>query len=273
MKLVTVATASEFYFPWLKQSCERYNQELVVLGWGEKWQGFTWRFKLILDYIKSLPPDEIVCFIDGYDVILLRSLAELESTFKKIISYTDNKILIAYEDIKTLRNKISSMMLFGRCQDTAINAGTYIGYAKDLNNILTEMYNQDMVTDDSDDQQLFNQLCRKNIHKLMVDKDAVIFATIVDKNVSRHMTVDGDRVTHRDQQPFFLHAPALGCMNSIIKQLGYTLTHEDEERIKKYRYKSTMSKMQYYSRFTNKYYLLFVILLFFIIYKIARKRA
>ena len=54
MKLVTVATHAERYFPYLKLSVEKYKYELVVLGWGEEWKGFVWRFHLLKDYLNSL---------------------------------------------------------------------------------------------------------------------------------------------------------------------------------------------------------------------------
>ena len=33
VKLVTVATHSKSYLPWLEESCRRYNVELIKLGW------------------------------------------------------------------------------------------------------------------------------------------------------------------------------------------------------------------------------------------------
>jgi hypothetical protein len=44
IKIVTVATESKYYFEYLKKSCENNGKNLEVLGYGEKWQGFAWRF-------------------------------------------------------------------------------------------------------------------------------------------------------------------------------------------------------------------------------------
>jgi hypothetical protein len=57
MKLVTVATHNDKYFPALQESCDRLGYNLVILGWGEKWQGFAWRFKLVRDYLETQPPE------------------------------------------------------------------------------------------------------------------------------------------------------------------------------------------------------------------------
>ena len=56
VKLVTVATHSESYFPWLKESCVRYNTNLEILGWGEKWQGYHRGWK-VLDYDRDIVPE------------------------------------------------------------------------------------------------------------------------------------------------------------------------------------------------------------------------
>ena len=53
VRLVNVATHSESYFPWLQESCKRYNTNLEILGWGEKWQGYSWKFTLMLNYLKK----------------------------------------------------------------------------------------------------------------------------------------------------------------------------------------------------------------------------
>ena len=44
LHIVTVATHSDYYFPYLKESFKKNGKELTVLGYGEKWKGFNWRF-------------------------------------------------------------------------------------------------------------------------------------------------------------------------------------------------------------------------------------
>ena len=36
LHIVTVATESKYYFPYLIESCKRHGKELEVLGYGEK---------------------------------------------------------------------------------------------------------------------------------------------------------------------------------------------------------------------------------------------
>jgi len=54
LHIVTVATESKYYFPYLVQSCERNGIKLKVLGYGEKWLGFNWRLRKMIEYLKTL---------------------------------------------------------------------------------------------------------------------------------------------------------------------------------------------------------------------------
>ena len=137
MKLVTVATHSERYYPYLKLSAERYGFDLVTLGWGEKWKGFGWRFELMKKYLMSLTDDEVVCFVDGYDVIILQDMKTLENKFNTLTAGDKSKIVLAIEsdtDSKIGNIITSSWTNFFsyRCEGNLINAGTYIGYSSTI---------------------------------------------------------------------------------------------------------------------------------------------
>jgi hypothetical protein len=44
IQIVTVATQSEYYFPYLVESCKRYGKELTILGYGGKMEGIYLAF-------------------------------------------------------------------------------------------------------------------------------------------------------------------------------------------------------------------------------------
>jgi hypothetical protein len=58
---------------------------------------FVWRFKLMIDYLEKLDENDIVCFVDGYDVICTRNLNELVDEFVKIKNKTNCKIIVGYD--------------------------------------------------------------------------------------------------------------------------------------------------------------------------------
>jgi predicted phosphohydrolase len=101
MHIITVATNNEFYFPYLKESCLKNGKELTVLGFGEKWQGFNWKFAKMIEHLKKLKSKDIVCFVDGYDVICTRNLNELQNKFIKIKNETGCKIIVGYDNKST----------------------------------------------------------------------------------------------------------------------------------------------------------------------------
>ena len=92
--IVTVSTENKFYFDYLKQSCHKNGKELEVLGYRQEWKGFNWKLKLMLEYLNKLNKNDIVCFVDGYDVICVRNLNQLKNTFLNIKTREKCNIII-----------------------------------------------------------------------------------------------------------------------------------------------------------------------------------
>ena len=76
MHIVTVANKNDGYLNYLIESCKRNGGELEVLGWNQEWKGFMWKISLMIEYLNGLDDDDIVCFVDGYDVIILQPIAK-----------------------------------------------------------------------------------------------------------------------------------------------------------------------------------------------------
>lgn len=140
LHIVTVATESKYYFPYLVESCKRHGQELEVLGYGEKWQGFNHKFQLMTNYLKNLPPSDIVCFVDGYDVLCVRDLNEMKIEFIKISKEKKCKIIVAQDKHTNYFFDFIHPYIFGTCKNLHLNSGTYIGYASDLLKIIDSIY-------------------------------------------------------------------------------------------------------------------------------------
>jgi hypothetical protein len=191
MKLVTVATESQGYFPVLLESCERLgyrmanqhhhqsvmssSSELVILGWGEKWRGYAWRMKLVIDYLDSLmvsgggaggssshgsSGDEVVCFIDAYDVVMLQPPSVLEQRFRA----TGKEIVVALDRNPIPAAELLSRFKFGTCGSTRINGGTYVGYASSIRRMLAEICSEYDCSDRKvNDQAILTRYCAKHI--------------------------------------------------------------------------------------------------------------
>jgi hypothetical protein len=230
LHIVTVATHPEFYFKYLIESCKKNGKELDVLGFGEKWKGFTWRFTLMLEYLKKLDKNDIVCFIDGYDVICTRNLNELKDEFIKIKNETDCKIIVGHDKIITDTifyhlYYLKTINKFDQCKNIDINAGTYIGYVIDLIDILEKIYNLNP-NDAADDQILLTKYCNMcNNNDIFIDIDNKIFLTL-DKpfaEIDNLIEINNNEIIYNNNKPFFLHGPGETYLNNVIKLLGYDL--------------------------------------------------
>jgi hypothetical protein len=220
MHIVTVATESKYYFPYLKESCRRHGKNLEVLGWGETWQGFNWRYLKMIEYLKTKQPNDVVCFMDGYDVLCVRNLDEMEEVFKNIQKRTNCKIVVSEDiSIQPIFNWFGKLY-FGKCQNTKLNAGLYMGYVEDVLMIIQNIYNLNP-KNDADDQILMTKYCNMN-NEIYIDKDKELFLSICDslKEIDSQFTYDNG-VVYKGSRPFFIHAQSYGYLDNIVIKLGY----------------------------------------------------
>lgn len=229
MRLVTYATQSERFFPVLMMSCKRHGHHIEVLGWGSKWEGWVARMRHILSFASSLQPDEIVCFIDAYDVIMLRGPAELEQAFLS----TGCSLLIS-ADVSTLMNRWIAGIRFGSCNDMSLNAGTYIGRAESIVRMLSRMTTYADAQLSEDDQRLMTLFCRDDPSSVRIDVERRVFYVcmfdiILQKSrdvisVSKaSASLSVTTPSGRSSQPCILHCPANSNMFPIAAALGYIL--------------------------------------------------
>jgi hypothetical protein len=245
MKLITIATHSDRYFPILLESCKRYGAELIVLGWGMKWNGFMMKFNLLKDYLKTLDSNEIVCIIDAYDVILLNTLDVLEEKFRK----TNANIIVAREgcDHIWLMKEFFYNIFFGKCNNVAINAGTYIGYVNALLEMIENICNVlDCTNSKLDDQIILTNYCKKN--NIYIDLSQEIF--LVNCYIEK-ITIDKLKTS------CIYHAPGDANINKILIELGYDVS------------KIELKQYLYYLQFIKHHIItiLIIIILFLILYK------
>lgn len=277
VKLVSVATHSDGYLPWLQKSCDRHNVKLNILGWNQKWQGFVWRFSLMIDYLKSVDPNELVCFIDAYDVILLRSLDDIEEYYNNIVKLTGKKIIIASENAHNPYIKQMSEFIFDKCKNIQINAGTYMGRAKDILEVLTDMNSKNKPSDD--DQVVYTDYCNNHPDIFYIDHDKIFFLTVEDtfndvmQNFDIKIENNGSKypiVKYMESRPFFIHGNGNTLLNSVIEKLGYTITEDENKKINGSHTKIIINKVKYYVKHLLNiywYHIIIICILLFIIYR------
>jgi hypothetical protein len=275
--IVTVATHNEFYFPYLVKSCKRFGYELIVLGYGQKWLGYNWKFKLMINFLKLINKDDIVCFVDGYDVICNRDLNELKEQFIKFKKENNNiKIIVSHNKFtfKTMLVGEFSKITMNNYEDNLINTGSYIGYTSDLLLILEEIYNFNS-NDDDDDQYLFTQYYKSHKELVYIDVEYDYFIVLHKYllNIDKYFEINNQIAYYKNKQPFFIHAPGYTNLNKLIKKLGYDLSDEDDHKIMTKMKNNYLKKVIYYCiLLIKKYFIFFVILYTIIIYYYFNKK-
>jgi hypothetical protein len=160
--IITYATHDEGNFKNLINN--KFNINVKVLGWGKKWNGFMDKLKNMYEYISTLPDNDIVLFIDGFDTTINNSLENIK---QKFVDFNSNIVLS--EDIYLPFSKKT----FGTCKKKLIaNAGLYAGYNKKLqdliNYILSENYSED-------DQRNMNHACLHFKKWIKIDTEKTLF--------------------------------------------------------------------------------------------------
>ncbi|SCM20450.1 procollagen lysine 5-dioxygenase, putative [Plasmodium chabaudi adami] len=72
LHVLTFATHEQGYFKTLQESCKELNIDLVVLGMGNKWEGFISKLISVKEYLKKCDDKDIILFVDGFDTIFVQ---------------------------------------------------------------------------------------------------------------------------------------------------------------------------------------------------------
>jgi len=171
LEIVTYANKSQGMFEDLVNN--EFGVPIKVLGWGTKWNGFSDKSKGLVEHLKTKQDDDIVVFIDGFDSKVNRDPIDIVKLFKQY-------------DCKVLFSKANNPgdFILGTCtNDLSANGGMYMGYVKELRQVLEE----ELDVQCQDDQLNFNNLCKKhnfikvddrqiifeNMNQIGVDKDSI----------------------------------------------------------------------------------------------------
>ena len=258
LHIVTVATKNDGYFDFLVDSCKQNGGNLEVLGWGTQWKGFSYRIKLMQDYLQNLDDNDIVCFIDGYDVIILQPIEKLEQIFKD-----SGKGIIFSRDVNAnimIETYIS--LYYGKCKNYNINAGTYIGYVKYLKELYKKIMQDYDVTKQNDDQIILSKMCNE-ISNVGIDIKREMFLVINyhDKEIDE-IKFKNNKLIFKDIYPCILHAPTNYDLNHILQNLGYNVDSTKRRDFISYFYVFLQVKQIQFILITIILIIIFVVLIY-----------
>ena len=289
LEIVTYATHNEKYFPHLLQSAKRNNLKLTVLGFNTKWLGFIDKFNKFFDYLNTKNNNDIIMFVDGFDVIFNNtSQKNIISKFKMF-------------NTKILFSKHENSFSFPTCNNNTINTGLYMGYVKYLKILLNNIINFNNDENLSDDQFLMNYYCN-NINIMFfkqytaIDVNNIVFWNISSLNdikyifnilnnnniLSKKYEYENDCIKIKNTETYPSVIQAWGGFNidDIIKQLKYDIDGFNNDIstpiLSPFKAKQVLT-LSVYSRYYNVenicyYDSFFILFLIFIYIKINTKQ-
>jgi hypothetical protein len=163
MKIIIYATHSYGTYETLKQ-----HPDVIVLGFGTKWKGFIQKAITIYDYLNTLPENEIVVILDGFDSYIKKT----QGIHQEFVNM-DCKVLVSLHksSFPKIIDDYVSKRVFDNCKENHIaNSGLCMGYAR----YLKEMWREIIKGPSNDDQRNLNLSCRK-LPFLKIDTQNIIF--------------------------------------------------------------------------------------------------
>tara|TARA_Y100000816_G_C26070016_1_gene562725 strand:- start:50 stop:814 length:765 start_codon:yes stop_codon:yes gene_type:complete len=126
--IICTLVTDESRTKWLKESAKLNGVEIKFIKL-DKWKGFSHRLREYLKFIQKYDDNEIICFIDAYDVLINNTFEDLLSKFKE----SSCELLIGAEincfpdTHKPLYDKLYESHVI-ESNYIYPNGGTYIGY-------------------------------------------------------------------------------------------------------------------------------------------------
>ena len=206
--VVTVGT-EDFKMKKLNQSVKYFrihNQApFENLGKNKKWKGTDMsgpgggmKINLLREYIENLPPNDVVLFVDGYDVFFGTELKEI---VQRYLGFNTRVLFAAEENCWPDSNMVDK---FPPAEYNSkyrfLNSGLFIGEVRELKKIL-----KNPIKNSEDDQLYYQKAFLSGEYDIKLDYEAYIFQCH-----EPHLQVRGDQ----------LYNPITRCFNCIYHGNG-----------------------------------------------------
>lgn len=181
--LITVATEEIGYYKVLRETAKIHGYELVTLGLGKRWTGYTMKYRLMADYLDTriIDPnseEEILVFLDGYDTFILNDAKLLQTRYESF----DKPLVFGSQWNRKKGDSVSRlvMKIFNCGFNIILNSGSYMGpisIIKEKFKMICSLFDCNITS--QNDQKLLNkarklkpEFFEKNVS---IDKDGIIF--------------------------------------------------------------------------------------------------
>lgn len=219
LHVYTVATRHCHELEALSASCHRNGVGIHVLGINNLWQGFGNKYLWTAEYLdlQRLPNDDVMVFIDAYDVLMLANEREILQKFRESgarIIFSAEKICYPDPELADRYPPSSTPFRF-------LNSGSVIGHVSDIRTMIRAIGLQ--TTDD--DQLAMTRYFLSHPDAVDLDTQCTFFLPLVgvsdvelsvDRNDGRvHLLATG-------QRPCIIHGngPSVVYLRELGERLG-----------------------------------------------------
>jgi hypothetical protein len=176
VRVFTVATESAKADDLIR-SCDNFDIHLEMLGVGEKWQGGDMasgpggghKVHYLRSRMRNVDDNDIVLFVDGYDVVINDTLEEIVARYKQFGA----EVVFGAEPICWPDESIAEQFPQVHTRNRFLNSGMFIGRAKTIK----EMLKKEIGKND-DDQLYYQNHFLSNKFKIKLDVENYIFQCV-----------------------------------------------------------------------------------------------
>ncbi len=135
--ICTVASKTTPALAQLLASCKHHQFDIDILGHGLPYprKGNGKKIMYLYDYLKNIPNDHVVMYIDGYDTLVMADKETILNKFlekKTLCIFAAEIVCWPYKDLAAKYPKSPTKFQY-------LNAGTFIGYAGYLKKLIEEI--------------------------------------------------------------------------------------------------------------------------------------
>jgi hypothetical protein len=229
--VVTAANKSEKYYEILKESCVKNGCELTTLGFGEKWGGFIWKYKQMKKFLKTVKSNDIVIFVDGFDVIMNEHIDVFLDKYEKFNKSIVLSVIYNSDTVEFFEKRIFGTVKYNK-SDYWLCSGMYVGHAGDLIRMIDMMDIQTV----NDDQVLLTRVVNNNPEffddnialdtrmELFTNAARPTFKDYIQKN-DKSLTIScyNNKILNSLGNPsVFVHGPGGVDLKPYLEKIGYT---------------------------------------------------
>ena len=205
IKYYTVATKQHDGLDRLKQSAEYYGIDLNVIGLDSSWTdgdvgrlehpGGGQKINILKKELQKLDDDDLILFVDGYDVIFLTGTEEIEQKWNNLTIDPLVKVIFGSEKAIWPDPSIADKFPESESEYRFLNSGNFMGKVKDLKKITEEE-----ISDSGDDQLYYQHKFLSKKYGIQLDYKAEIFQCIAGctdwPNIKDELAIKKDRITN-----------------------------------------------------------------------------